>query len=210
MGTLGLAQERRSGAHIVKNQMPLRRDLFAQPAIINGAHREDLFGRQWAEFCAAPEVVLAMVLRQARKESLHENLVRLQRKDRSASTLMLGAATPLFGPFAFRLQLQHLLKPVIRGLNRRRVVWMPCQPAAGGGLEGPQTSPQGPICPHLAMKRRPMIVPKGNQVASGARSSAIRRPATAPRTDSDTNKVWEVSAKGLAKPLQNSARNRTC
>ena len=49
---------------------------------------------------------------------------------------------------------------------------MPCQPAASGGLEGPQTSPQGPICPHLAMKKRPTIVSKGNQVASGARSSA--------------------------------------
>lgn len=44
-------------------------------------------------------------------------------------------------------QLHHLLKPVIRGFNRRRVVWMPCQPAASGGLGGPQISPHGPICP---------------------------------------------------------------
>src|ERR1035441_6373625 len=76
--------------------------------------------------------------------------------------------------WAFRLS-PHLLKSVICGLNRRRVVWMPCQPAASGGLEGPQTSPQGPICPHLAMKRKPTIVPKGNQVASGARATLYRR-----------------------------------
>lgn len=122
-----------------------------------------------------------------------------------SATLMLGAATSPFGPFVFRLQLQHLLKPVIRGLNRRRVVWMPCQPAASGGLVGPQTSPQGPICPHLAMKRRPAIVPTGNHVASGVRSSAIRLETALPLSalGADANQAWEVSATGLAKPPSN-------
>jgi hypothetical protein len=33
--------------------------------------------------------------------------------------------------------------------------------------------------------------------------------APAPRADSDANQAWEVSAKVLATPLQNSVRNRT-
>jgi PAS domain S-box-containing protein len=56
-----------------------------------GCYREDLFGRQVAEFCLDPEVVLAMVLRLARQESLHDNLVRLQRNDRSLLHVLIDA-----------------------------------------------------------------------------------------------------------------------
>jgi PAS domain S-box-containing protein len=48
-----------------------------------GCYREDLFGRQWAEFFADPEVVQSLLERITRKGLLHDNLVRLQRKDRS-------------------------------------------------------------------------------------------------------------------------------
>jgi PAS domain S-box-containing protein len=56
-----------------------------------GCYREELFGRQLAEFCADPEVVLAMILRMAQKQSLHDNLVRLQRKDRSLLHVLIDA-----------------------------------------------------------------------------------------------------------------------
>jgi hypothetical protein len=89
---------------------------------------------------------------------------------------------------------------------------MPCQPAASGGLEGPQTSPQGPICPHLAMQRRPTIVPKGNQVASGRRSSATcygLRPTCHPFTRhlrpariATPTRLGKCPRKGLQRPYK--------
>ena len=54
----------------------------AQAAML-GCGGEDLFGQQLVKFCADPEVVKDMLKRITRKESLHDNLVRLQRKDRS-------------------------------------------------------------------------------------------------------------------------------
>jgi signal transduction histidine kinase len=56
-----------------------------------GCYREDLFGRQWAEFFADPEVVQSLLERITRKGLLHDNLVRLQRKDRSLLHVFMDA-----------------------------------------------------------------------------------------------------------------------
>ena len=79
--------------------------------------------------------------------------------------------------------------------------------AASGGLEGPQTSPQGPICSHMPMKRRPTIVPAGNQVALGARSSATcygLRPTCRPSRDTGAPR-GQRRQQGLG-----SVRERAC
>jgi PAS domain S-box-containing protein len=62
----------------------------AQVAML-GRRGEELFGRQLVEFCADPEVVAGMLKRLARKEFLHDNLVRLLRKDRSLAHVLIDA-----------------------------------------------------------------------------------------------------------------------
>jgi PAS domain S-box-containing protein len=52
---------------------------------------EQLLGRHLGEFCANPEVVRAMVSALARKEPIHDNLVRLLRQDRSIRHVLVDA-----------------------------------------------------------------------------------------------------------------------
>ncbi len=52
---------------------------------------EDLFERQWAEFGADPGVLTNLLGRLARKESLHDILVRLQRQDGSLRYVFIDA-----------------------------------------------------------------------------------------------------------------------
>ena len=56
-----------------------------------GHRSEELFGQHVAEFGADPEIVPAMVARLAQKESLHDNLVRLRRKDETILHVMIDA-----------------------------------------------------------------------------------------------------------------------
>jgi PAS domain S-box-containing protein len=56
-----------------------------------GRKGEDLFGRQWSEFSADPEVVSDMLDRLAGKESLHDHRARLQHKDRSLRQTLIDA-----------------------------------------------------------------------------------------------------------------------
>jgi PAS domain S-box-containing protein len=56
-----------------------------------GRDDENLFGRRLTEFCADPEVVTNMLERLEGKESLHDNRLRLQRKNRSLLHVLIDA-----------------------------------------------------------------------------------------------------------------------
>jgi PAS domain S-box-containing protein len=62
----------------------------AQAAML-GYRPEELFGRPVAEFGEDPAIIPAMVARLAQKESLHDNLVRLHRADRSVLHVLIDA-----------------------------------------------------------------------------------------------------------------------
>ena len=50
-------------------------------ATMLGRGGEKLFGRRWVGFCSNPRVAAGMLERLSRRESLHDNLVRLRRED---------------------------------------------------------------------------------------------------------------------------------
>ena len=60
-------------------------------AAMLGQRAEELFGRRVAEFGADPDIVPSMVERLARKQSLHDNLVRLRQKDGSVLHAFIDA-----------------------------------------------------------------------------------------------------------------------
>jgi two-component system, LuxR family, sensor kinase FixL len=72
---------------------PNGRIMRANPALLAmlGRGAEDLLGRKLAEFCADPRVLVNLLIRLARKETLKDNRLRLLRKNRSPLDVLIDA-----------------------------------------------------------------------------------------------------------------------